>query len=89
MSLLADIIGTYAINGKAHIVGLSLGAHVATALASAHPEMADTVFISGYRTFSNTSPEIMARALWLRARLEAFILKILDQMGHGRDRLPS
>lgn len=71
VSLLAEIIRTRAMNRKAHIVGLSLGAHVAAALASAHDELAGAVFISGYELYPDMSPETMARGLWLQSRINA------------------
>lgn len=59
--LLAQLIGTHAINGKAHIIGHSLGAHGAVNLASKYPELIDNVFVSGFEiyppsTLSNFAP---------------------------------
>jgi pimeloyl-ACP methyl ester carboxylesterase len=50
--LLANLIKTDAKNGKAHIVGLSIGAHVALYLAAHHPDVVLTVFASGINRFS-------------------------------------
>ena len=51
--LLAKLIHDHAKNGRAHVVGLSLGAHIAIHLASRHPDVvADTVFASGINRFS-------------------------------------
>ncbi|OCL10801.1 alpha/beta-hydrolase [Glonium stellatum] len=47
--LLANIITAHAHGGKAHIVGLSLGAHVVAHLASNYPDLVDTVFASGFK----------------------------------------
>ena len=71
--LLAELVREQARSKKAHIVGLSLGAHVAVAFASAYPDLAETVFVSGYSTFESMSTEIMARGLWLQSRLESWI----------------
>ena len=73
VSLLAELIRTHAINSKAHVIGLSLGATVVLALASAHPSLAQTVFVSGYGTFSSMSPDTLARGLWLQSRIEGGI----------------
>jgi len=53
--LLASLIRTHAHNGRAHIVGVSLGAHVALYLASHYPDLVQTVFISGYGRLSPPS----------------------------------
>jgi pimeloyl-ACP methyl ester carboxylesterase len=49
--LLADLIRQKAKNSQAHIVGLSMGAHVAIYLASHYPDLALTVFASGFNRF--------------------------------------
>jgi len=43
----AALISTHATNGKAHIVGLSLGGYVAVALLTHHAEVVDTLVVSG------------------------------------------
>ena len=50
--LLADLIRQKAKNGAAHVVGLSMGAHVAIYLASHYPDVVTTVFASGFNRFS-------------------------------------
>ena len=62
--LLASLIRSRASSGKAHIVGFSLGAHVAIELASKHPDVVNTVFVSGYEVYSN-SPQTFAYGLWM------------------------
>jgi pimeloyl-ACP methyl ester carboxylesterase len=46
--LLASLIRTRAKNSQAHIVGVSLGAHVALYLAAHYPDIVLTMFVSGY-----------------------------------------
>jgi pimeloyl-ACP methyl ester carboxylesterase len=43
----AELIHTHATHGKAHIVGLSLGGYVAVTLLAEHPEVVDSVVVSG------------------------------------------
>lgn len=50
--LLADLIRQKAKNGEAHVVGLSMGAHVAIYLASHYPDVVTTVFASGLNRFA-------------------------------------
>lgn len=47
---IAAIIGARATNGRAHIVGLSLGGYIALALLEKHANLADRVVISGVTT---------------------------------------
>jgi pimeloyl-ACP methyl ester carboxylesterase len=50
--LLLSLIQTHAHNGKAHIVGFSLGAHVAASLAAlGGPEHISSVLATGFNTF--------------------------------------
>lgn len=54
---LANLVRTHAKNRKAHVVGLSLGGHLAIYLAAHHPEvLLGTVFASGISLFSSWSP---------------------------------
>ena len=69
--LIADVIRERAIGGKAHIVGMSLGAHVAIELASKYPELVEAVFVSGYEVFPS-SPLVMAYGLWADNRLGSY-----------------
>ncbi len=45
--MIIDIIKNHAHNGKAHLVGISLGAQIIVQLLSANPEIVDHVLISG------------------------------------------
>jgi pimeloyl-ACP methyl ester carboxylesterase len=70
--LLADLIRQKAKNGKAHIVGLSMGAHVAIYLASHYPDVVNTVFASGFNRFS---PSIWTPVL-------PYIVYVLHHLSH-------
>ncbi|KAK4554897.1 hypothetical protein LTR86_008045 [Recurvomyces mirabilis] len=47
--LLAELIRKHAHNGKAHVIGLSLGAFVAVELATAYPDVVLDMFVSGLK----------------------------------------
>ena len=68
--LLADIIRERAAHGKAHVIGLSLGAAVAIKLASKYPELVNVVFVSGYGVFP-VSSQSTEYGLWLSERVES------------------
>lgn len=44
---LANLIRTHAHNSRAHLVGVHFGGYIALHLAAVHPELIDTVFVSG------------------------------------------
>lgn len=70
--LLADLIRKHGKCGKAHLVGLSLGASVAIELASTYPNVVNDVFVTGCSVFK-PSPSVsryMPRLVWLEQRLE-------------------
>lgn len=76
--LLAQLIRKHAINGRAHIVGHSLGAHVAINLASSYPEFVNAVFVSGFEiypptTFSRFAPY----AIWFDQRIQRLVPRSL------------
>ena len=48
-TLINHLIQTHALNAKAHIVGASLGAHIAIRLAAQYPASALTVVVSGFQ----------------------------------------
>ena len=50
--LLAHIIRTQAKNGVAHIVGLSLGAHIVAHFSAGHPDLVLSVFATGLSRFT-------------------------------------
>ncbi|KAN0091885.1 alpha/beta-hydrolase [Hyaloscypha variabilis] len=72
--LLAELIRKYALNGKAHVVGHSLGAHIAINLAGSYPELVNAVFVSGFEiypptTFSSFAPY----AIWFDQRVQRLV----------------
>ena len=69
--LLAELIGERALGGKAHVIGISLGAHVAIELASKYPQIVSAVFVSGYEVFA--SSQNIALGLWVSNRIESAI----------------
>jgi pimeloyl-ACP methyl ester carboxylesterase len=76
--LLAQIIRKHAINGRAHIVGHSLGAHVAISLASSHPDAVIDVFISGFEIYPPTTFSSLAPyAIWLDHRIQRLVPQFL------------
>lgn len=72
--LLSELIKAKAHDAKAHIIGLSLGAHVAVNLISRYPEVVDHAFISGFEVFPQTAfSPYMPYALWTTQRIESLI----------------
>lgn len=65
ISLLTNLIRTKAKNGKAHIVGLSIGGHIAVLLAERYPELVETLNISGYNRFSMLSRRLLPFGIYL------------------------
>lgn len=76
---LADIIRTHAVDGRSHIVGLSMGGFIATHFVAAYPQLAHSCIISGsalcgysrkdYRRAALTLPLWTRRWFWsLQAR---------------------
>jgi len=73
-SLLAQLIRAKAVNGRAHVVGVSLGASVAVELASNHPDIVNSMFVSGFKLFPTMAGSTYAaRGLWLDARITSFV----------------
>jgi pimeloyl-ACP methyl ester carboxylesterase len=52
----ADVIGNYTPNGRAHVVGLSLGGAVAVRMLLDGPEVLEHVMISGQRVLTHFLP---------------------------------
>lgn len=74
-ALLAHLIRKVAINGKAKIVGLSLGAIIAISVASLYPDVVnDAVFVSGYEVYPNLDPAgIAPYGLWAINKIERLV----------------
>ncbi|KAL2432425.1 hypothetical protein ABEF94_008390 [Exophiala dermatitidis] len=74
--LLRQLIVNHAHNGIAHVVGHSLGAHVAIRLASQYPEVVSRLLVSGFEVFpTSTGPSsrlssLLPYAVWTSQRLE-------------------
>jgi pimeloyl-ACP methyl ester carboxylesterase len=72
--LLAQLIRKHAVNGRAHVVGHSLGAHVAINLASSYPELMDAVFVSGFEIYPPIAlSRMMPYAMWTENRAQNLI----------------
>lgn len=69
-AMLARLIREKAHNSKAHVIGLSLGAHVAIDLASCYPEVVDSVFVSGFVQLSPSLSPYLPYGIWLMIRSE-------------------
>ena len=65
----AAVIEARATNGRAHLVGLSLGAHVALALLEHHAVLADRVVISGITAEPWPNRAFLGPQLWLTTGL--------------------
>jgi pimeloyl-ACP methyl ester carboxylesterase len=72
--LVAALIRKHAVNGRAHIVGHSLGAHVAINLASSYSELVDALFISGFEIYPQAAlSRFMPYAMWTENRIQNLI----------------
>jgi pimeloyl-ACP methyl ester carboxylesterase len=73
-SLIQALILEHAPNGIEHVVGHSLGAHIAIALASQNPAVVSKVLVSGILIFrSSKIPSAIQYAIWPMQRLEAHV----------------
>lgn len=66
---IATIIQTRATNERAHVVGLSLGGHVALLLLEHHADVLDHVVISGVTASPMPNRALLPLQLWLMSRL--------------------
>lgn len=92
VSTLASLIGSKAQKGKAHIIGLSLGAHIAISLACEYPDLCLSVLVSGFQVFEPGSVlgKYMPTALYLQSRLESLVPKsFMKSLMSGADIQPS
>ncbi|CAG7980975.1 unnamed protein product [Penicillium salamii] len=68
--LIADLIRTQA-NGPVHIIGHSLGSHIAIRVASKEPELVNSMFISGFEVFPKTAlTPYIPYVAWAMPRVE-------------------
>ncbi|CAG8254591.1 unnamed protein product [Penicillium salamii] len=68
--LIADLIRTQA-NGPVHIIGHSLGSHIAIRIASKEPDLVNSMFISGFEVFPKTAlTTYMPYVAWAMPRVE-------------------
>ncbi|KAI9733990.1 MAG: hypothetical protein M1834_002647 [Cirrosporium novae-zelandiae] len=72
--LLMNLIRTNAKDKKAHIVGVSLGAHIAIHLAANYPDVVSAVFASGYGRFKPSMwGPVLPYTVWSVHRFEAAV----------------
>lgn len=85
--LLAELIHRVAKSGRAHVVGLSLGAHIALHLAATHPDVVLTVFATGYNRFSPSIwGPVLPYIVWGERRVEALIpTSVIKYLMNGID----
>lgn len=73
-TLIARLISKNTLNGRAYVVGLSLGAHVAIELATSYPDAAEEVFVSGYEIYDhNLLSPYVPYILWVMQRCENLV----------------
>jgi pimeloyl-ACP methyl ester carboxylesterase len=70
--LLADLISERTLDGRAHVVSFSLGAHVAIELASKYPDCVNSVFVSGYEVY-DVAPQTLAAGMKVNDRLSTMM----------------
>ena len=70
--LLADLISERTLDGRAYVVGFSLGAHVAIELASKFPDCINSVLVSGYEVYG-VAPQTLAAGMQLDGRLNSIM----------------
>lgn len=68
--LIANTVRKHGKNGKAKIVGLSLGAHVALQVITRHPDIVDNdAILTGYNIWSELNEGVFARCGWFGTRI--------------------
>jgi pimeloyl-ACP methyl ester carboxylesterase len=65
----ATLIRERATNGRAHVVGLSLGGHIALVLLERHPDVVDRAIISGVTAEPMPNRWLLKPQLWLTTTL--------------------
>lgn len=61
----AEVIKARATNGKAHVVGLSLGGHVALLLLEHHTALVERAIVSGVTAEPMANPHLLRPQIWL------------------------
>lgn len=79
--LIADLIRSHAAGGQAHVVGLSLGGHLALILLERHPDVLERVIISGV-----TAEPLPNRSLRIP---QVLMMGVLKQPRFGRQQARS
>lgn len=75
---IAQLICKHAVNSRAHIVGHSLGAHVAIDLAASYPEVVNAVFVSGFEIYPPTTLSRFAPyAIWFDHQIQKLVPNFL------------
>ncbi|KAH6851579.1 Alpha/Beta hydrolase protein [Alternaria rosae] len=67
---IARLVEAEAIGGRAHVVGHSLGASIAVRLAYKHPQVVESMFISGYSEAPVSRAPLLPYLLWASNRME-------------------
>jgi pimeloyl-ACP methyl ester carboxylesterase len=61
---IAELIRKVAKNTEAHVIGLSIGAHIAIALAKSYPKLVSSLLLSGYHTYAALFQPILSLGLY-------------------------
>lgn len=86
---IAPVIATQATNGKAHIVGLSLGGYMALYLLRDHPQVVETMVISGVTPYSlHGIMRLIGRVLPYLLKFEPLINRSAKTMNLPDDLIP-
>lgn len=64
----ADLIHKTARKGKAHVIGLGIGARIALTLAKSYPDLVNSLFLMGYNTHRALIQPILVAQLYLSRR---------------------
>jgi pimeloyl-ACP methyl ester carboxylesterase len=71
IDFLANLIQRETKNSRVHIVGLSIGVHLAVHLAQRYPQLVLTLNISGYNGFSGITQQLLPAGIRLLSHLSA------------------
>ncbi|OQO01449.1 hypothetical protein B0A48_13004 [Cryoendolithus antarcticus] len=83
---IANLITTHAKNGKGHVVGHSLGAHIAVCIATKYPGVFNTALASGYEVYPGLSGPALPYMLWTMNKVNDAIPRPLVRLAmNGTD----